>query len=138
MNLAKTLRVGLLSAVAAAIASTAFAGPVFKEFGPNLVTNGSFENTSAIAGSGWACLAALGGVGADRNKSPPTDRPIAARANRTGQRGAKIAPEARSDRSDGGGESVMTIDLFRTRSFGSRGGWKAVGKKLSPRLEATY
>jgi hypothetical protein len=53
MNLAKTLRVGLLSAVAAAIASTAFAGPVFKEFGPNLVTNGSFENTSVIAGSGW-------------------------------------------------------------------------------------
>jgi hypothetical protein len=55
MNLAKTLRVGLVSAVAAAIASTAFAGPVFKEFGPNLVTNGSFEATSNTTslGFGW-------------------------------------------------------------------------------------
>jgi hypothetical protein len=65
MNLAKTLRVGLLSAVAAAIASTAFAGPVFKEFGPNLVTNGSFENTSVIAGSGWTVSGAFISEGFD-------------------------------------------------------------------------
>ena len=32
---------------------TASAGPIGKEFGPNLVTNGGFENTSIIAGSGW-------------------------------------------------------------------------------------
>jgi len=31
----------------------AFAGPILGEFGPNLVTNGSFENTSVIAGSSW-------------------------------------------------------------------------------------
>ncbi len=30
------------------------AGPVIDEAGPNLVTNGGFENTSSMAGSGWA------------------------------------------------------------------------------------
>jgi len=53
MNLARTLRVGLVFAFAAAIASGAVALPVALEFGPNLVSNGSFENTSVIAGSGW-------------------------------------------------------------------------------------
>lgn len=53
MNLAKTLRVGLVCASAAAIASLASAGPVTSEFGPNLVRNGSFELTSMIAGSAW-------------------------------------------------------------------------------------
>src|ERR1700693_355736 len=53
MNLAKTLRVGVVCALAAAIASVASAGPVTSEFGPNLVSNGSFEDTSVIAGSGW-------------------------------------------------------------------------------------
>jgi hypothetical protein len=65
MNLAKTLRVGLVSALAAALGSSAFAGPVFKEFGPNLVTNGSFENTSTIAGSGWTVSGAFTGEGFD-------------------------------------------------------------------------
>jgi hypothetical protein len=44
-----------LAVVVAAIAlmtnSASYAGLV--EIGPNLVTNGSFENTSVIAGSGW-------------------------------------------------------------------------------------
>ena len=31
----------------------AFAGPVAHETGPNIVTNGGFENTAAVAGSGW-------------------------------------------------------------------------------------
>jgi hypothetical protein len=34
--------------------STAFAGPVTDETGLDLVTNGSFEDTSTVAGSGWA------------------------------------------------------------------------------------
>jgi len=61
MNLAKTLRVGLVSALAAALGSTAFAGPVFKEFGPNLVTNGSFEATSNAhsLGFGWTVSGAF-------------------------------------------------------------------------------
>ena len=53
MNLAKTLRVGLACAAAAALGSVASAGPISGEFGPNLVTNGGFEATSVIAGSGW-------------------------------------------------------------------------------------
>jgi hypothetical protein len=53
MNLAKTLGIGLACAAAAAIGSVASAGPISGEFGPNLVTNGSFEATSVIAGSGW-------------------------------------------------------------------------------------
>jgi len=54
MNLAKTLRVGLVSALAAAIASVVSAGPVTSEFGPNLVTNGSFEATSNTTSPGFA------------------------------------------------------------------------------------
>src|ERR1700731_2358506 len=53
MNLTMTLRVGLVCALTAAVAPVASAGPVTSEFGANLVTNGSFENTSMIAGSGW-------------------------------------------------------------------------------------
>jgi hypothetical protein len=59
MNLARTLRVGLVGAFAAAIASGAVALPVALEFGPNLVSNGSFENTSVIAGSGWTVSGAF-------------------------------------------------------------------------------
>ena len=51
MNL--PLRAGLICVLAAAIASAASAGPITSEFGPNLVTNGSFEATSGITGSGW-------------------------------------------------------------------------------------
>jgi hypothetical protein len=45
----------LIGAVALALsaASTAWAGPVSHEFGPNLVTNGSFEASSTVAGSGF-------------------------------------------------------------------------------------
>ena len=53
MNSKQTLGAGLVSAWIAALGSPAFAGPVAFETGPNLVTNGSFENTTAIAGSGW-------------------------------------------------------------------------------------
>jgi hypothetical protein len=63
MNLA--LRVRLVCALAAAIASVAFAGPVTSEFGPNLVTNGSFENTPTIAGSGWTVSGAFTSEGFD-------------------------------------------------------------------------
>ena len=62
MNFA--LRVGLVCALAA-VASGASAGPVTSEFGPNLVTNGSFENTSAIAGSGWTVSGAFISEGFD-------------------------------------------------------------------------
>src|SRR6266550_8536458 len=65
MNLAKILRVGLACALAAAIASPASAGPITSEFGPNLVTNGSFENTSLIAGSGWTVSGAFFSEGFD-------------------------------------------------------------------------
>jgi hypothetical protein len=65
MNLAKTLRVGVVCALAAAIASVASAGPVTSEFGPNLVTNGSFENTSMVAGSGWTISGAFISEGFD-------------------------------------------------------------------------
>src|SRR5947208_16366050 len=65
MNLAKTLRVGLVCALAAAIASVASAGPVTSEFGPNLVTNGSFENTTSLAGSGWTVSGAFFSEGFD-------------------------------------------------------------------------
>ena len=53
MNLKQTLGAGLVSAWIAALGPSAFAGPVAHETGSNQVTNGSFENTSAIAGSGW-------------------------------------------------------------------------------------
>ncbi len=39
--------------VAAAFGSAATAGPVANEVGPNLLTNGDFEATSTVAGSGW-------------------------------------------------------------------------------------
>jgi PEP-CTERM motif len=65
MNLTMTLRVGLVCALTAAIAPVASAGPVTSEFGPNLVTNGSFENTSAIAGSGWTISGAFISEGFD-------------------------------------------------------------------------
>jgi hypothetical protein len=62
MNFA--LRVGLVCALAA-VASGASALPVALEFGPNLVSNGSFENTSAIAGSGWTVSGAFISEGFD-------------------------------------------------------------------------
>jgi hypothetical protein len=52
MTLAKTLRVGLVSALAWAIASAVSAGPLTSEFGPNLVTNGGFESSSTTP-TGW-------------------------------------------------------------------------------------
>src|SRR5258706_10048561 len=63
MNLRGKLGVGLVSALIAT--TTAFAGPVANETGPNLVTNGSFENTSAIAGSGWTVSGAFISEGFD-------------------------------------------------------------------------
>jgi len=38
----------------------ASAGPILGEFGPNLVTNGGFEATSTIAGSGWTASGFIG------------------------------------------------------------------------------
>jgi hypothetical protein len=65
MNLGAKLGVGLISAIVAIVSSAAFAGPVISEFGPNLVTNGSFENTSGIGGSGWTTSGAFTGEGFD-------------------------------------------------------------------------
>ena len=39
--------------LAASAWTTAWAGPVSREFGPNLITNGGFENTTTVAGSGF-------------------------------------------------------------------------------------
>ena len=52
----KSLRgvgVGALMGIALFTASDASAGPIGSEVGPNLVTNGGFEATSTVAGSGW-------------------------------------------------------------------------------------
>jgi hypothetical protein len=56
MNLHTIMRAGLACAMvsAMAVATVASAGPVRAEIGPNLVRNGSFEDTSVIAGSQWA------------------------------------------------------------------------------------
>jgi len=53
MNLKGKIGVGLASALIAAMCTTSLAGPVSDETGPDLVTNGSFESTSVVAGSGW-------------------------------------------------------------------------------------
>jgi hypothetical protein len=65
MLMNSVLRVWLVCTLAAALASVASAGPVTSEFGPNLVTNGSFENTSMLAGSGWTVSGAFTGEGFD-------------------------------------------------------------------------
>ncbi len=67
MNLAKSLGGGLVSAFAAAIASTTFAAPIAFEHGPNLVTNGSFEATSTTTapGFGWTVSGAFTSEGFD-------------------------------------------------------------------------
>ncbi len=65
MTLAKTFGMGLACAAAAAMGSVAYAGPISGEFGPNLVTNGSFEATSVVAGSGWTVSGAFTGEGFD-------------------------------------------------------------------------
>jgi hypothetical protein len=52
----KSLReagVGALFGLALFTASAASASPIGSEFGPNLVTNGGFEATASMAGSGW-------------------------------------------------------------------------------------
>jgi hypothetical protein len=48
-----TVLITLVGALALAPTVRSYAGPVANETGPNLVTNGSFEDTSAIAGSSW-------------------------------------------------------------------------------------
>ena len=53
MNLRRTLGAWLASMLAVTACSVAVAGPISREFGPNLVTNGSFENTALLAASGW-------------------------------------------------------------------------------------
>ena len=65
MNLKQTLGAGLVSAWIATLGSTAFAGPVAHETGPNIVTNGGFENTATVAGSGWAVSGAFIAEGFD-------------------------------------------------------------------------
>lgn len=45
---------------AAAAASSVSAGPVSAEFGPNLVANGGFESSNAVAGSGWTTSGFIG------------------------------------------------------------------------------
>src|SRR5262245_7909108 len=49
-------RVAVLGATAImglTVGSAALAGPIGSETGPNLVTNGGFEATSSMTGSGW-------------------------------------------------------------------------------------
>jgi hypothetical protein len=46
--------------LAAGAVSAGWAGPVNHEFGPNLVTNGSFENTTTVAGSGFTASGFFG------------------------------------------------------------------------------
>jgi len=53
MNIRAKLGVVVAAALFATVAPTVFAGPVTKETGPNIVTNGGFEATPGIAGSGW-------------------------------------------------------------------------------------
>jgi hypothetical protein len=53
MNLIETLTVWLVSAAVVTAGSLAVANPLVQEVGPNLVLNGSFEDTSLISGSGW-------------------------------------------------------------------------------------
>jgi hypothetical protein len=65
MNPTRALGVALLCAGMAAVSPAALSGPVSSEFGPNLVSNGSFENTSVIAGSGWTISGAFTGEGFD-------------------------------------------------------------------------
>src|SRR5258706_6388100 len=55
----------IITALMGAATLTAFAGPVAGEVGPNLVSNGSFELTSAIAGSGWTTSGAFISEGFD-------------------------------------------------------------------------
>ncbi len=49
-----------LGAWSLACAASAFAGPVAREFGPDLVANGSFESGTSVAGSGWAATGFAG------------------------------------------------------------------------------
>jgi hypothetical protein len=49
----------------ATVSSQALAGAVSHEVGPNLVFNGSFENTSVVAGSGWTISGAFTAEGFD-------------------------------------------------------------------------
>ncbi len=65
MNLMRTLGAALLCAGIAAVSPGALAGAVSHEVGPNLVVNGSFENTSVIAGSGWTISGAFISEGFD-------------------------------------------------------------------------
>lgn len=65
MNPTRALGVALLCAGMAAVSPAALSGPVSSEFGPNLVSNGSFENTSVLAGSGWTISGAFTGEGFD-------------------------------------------------------------------------
>jgi hypothetical protein len=55
----------IAAAAATVIASAASAGPAGHESGPNLVSNGSFENTSTVAGSGWTVSGPTLGEGID-------------------------------------------------------------------------
>jgi len=65
MNLRTTLGAWLASIVVVTACSVAVAGPISREFGPNLVTNGSFENTTTVAGSGWTVSGAFTSEGFD-------------------------------------------------------------------------
>lgn len=58
---ARPLQLAALAATAFAFfAVCATATPIQLKIGPNIVTNGGFENTSAIAGSGWTASGFIG------------------------------------------------------------------------------
>lgn len=49
----KAASVAMVAALGLVTSSSAYAGLVANETGPNLVTNGGFENTAVVTGSGW-------------------------------------------------------------------------------------
>lgn len=63
MNPGARLGIGLV--LASIAAASAFAGPIADEIGPDLVTNGSFEVSSTLAGSGWTVSGAFIAEGFD-------------------------------------------------------------------------
>ncbi len=60
-----TLGMRSVCALLGASATVAWAGPVSREFGPNLVTNGGFEASTTLAGSGWTVSGAYSLEGYD-------------------------------------------------------------------------
>jgi hypothetical protein len=61
----KIIKLATAIAIIAGGVTAASAGPVDRETGPNLVTNGGFEATDTVAGSGWTISGAFQSEGFD-------------------------------------------------------------------------